>query len=190
MRLNVNNSIQISFEKAGLEHIDIIFTWLSEPHMQEFWDNSQEHKNDILNFINNRKQHYFYGTTQYWIGSINNQPFSFILSDLLRSSQNLSPLQRKYLSKVGHTVALDFGIGNPDYLDKGLGALTLQAFIKFYHKKIDPKADTFFIDPDINNPRAIHVYEKAGFKMVGEFHPREGAFKEQASYLMMKQITA
>jgi hypothetical protein len=36
--------------------------------MQEFWDNGQEHKDDIINFIHGRKQHYFYGTTQHWGG--------------------------------------------------------------------------------------------------------------------------
>lgn len=29
--------------------------WLNEPHVQEFWDNTQAHKEDILNFIQGRK---------------------------------------------------------------------------------------------------------------------------------------
>lgn len=186
----MNNHIQISFEKASLKHKDIIFAWLSEPHMQKFWDNSQEHKDDILNFIHGRQQHYFYGTTQYWVGYIDSQPFSFILSDQLLSSQNLSDIHRKYLSKAGHTIGLDFGIGHTAFLGKGFAAPTLEAFVEFYQNNIDPKADTFFIDPDKNNPRAIHVYKKAGFKMVGNFIPTEGAFKEQSSYLMVKQISS
>ncbi len=184
------NAKQIHFDKASIKHEDIIFRWLAEPHMQEFWDNSQEHKDDILNFIHGRKQHYFYGTTQYWVGYIDDQPFSFILSDQLLSSQNLSDLHRQYLSKVGHTISLDFGIGHTAHLGKGLAAPTLQAFMEFYQSNIDPKADTFCIDPDKNNPRAIRVYEKAGFKMVGNFFPTEGAFKEQLSYLMVKQISS
>lgn len=46
----------IEFEQATLKHKDIIFQWLAEPHMQEFWDNSQEHKDDILIFMNGRKK--------------------------------------------------------------------------------------------------------------------------------------
>ena len=39
----------------------------------------------------------------------------------------------------------------------------------FFRQQVDHNADTFFIDPDSNNPRAKHVYTKAGFKFVGEF---------------------
>jgi RimJ/RimL family protein N-acetyltransferase len=49
------------------------------------------------------------------------------------------------------------------------------------------KADTFFIDPDVHNPRAEHVYQKAGFKQVGEYYPTEGAFIGHKISLMVKK---
>lgn len=156
--------------------------------MMEFWDNSQEHKDDILNFIHGKKQHYFYGTTQYWVGSIDNEPFCFLLSDILEADQELPEIYRKYLSTTGHTMTIDFGIGNKNRLGHGLAAPTLAAFVRFYHEKIDQQADTFFIDPDEHNPRAKHVYEKAGFKEVGEYDVIEGAFKGQVSYLMVQKL--
>ena len=183
-------SSSIRFEKAATQHQDIIFSWLSEPHIQEFWDNSQEHKDDILNFIYGRKQHYFYGTTQYWVGYINNQPFCFLLSDqILKEQEDLSDLHRQYLSSHGHTISLDFGIGNKNLLGKGLAAPTLKAFTEFYKNNIDSKADTFFIDPNTNNPRAFHVYEKAGFEMVGYYYAKQGFFKEEKSCLMVKKFS-
>jgi len=36
----------IHFEKAILSHKDIIFEWLDKPHVREFWDNSQAHRDD------------------------------------------------------------------------------------------------------------------------------------------------
>jgi RimJ/RimL family protein N-acetyltransferase len=182
-------SSPIRFEKATLQHQNIIFSWLSEPHMQEFWDNSQEHKDDILNFIHGRKQHYFYGTAQYWVGYIETHAFCFLLSDqMLKDQDDLSDLHRQYLSKKGHTIVLDFGIGNKSYLGKGLAAPTLKAFTEFYRNKIDSHADTFFIDPNTNNPRAFHVYEKAGFEMVGYYYAKQGFFKEEKSCLMVKNF--
>jgi RimJ/RimL family protein N-acetyltransferase len=180
--------MKIQFEKASLKHLDTIFKWLSEPHMMEFWDNSQEHKEDILNFIHERKQHYFYGTTMYWVASIDNEPFCFILSDILKSDQNLPDVHKKYMSEKGHTISLDFGIGNKKFLGKGLAAPTLEAFVNFYNTQIDTLADTFFIDPDENNPRAKHVYAKAGFIQIGEFDVSMGVFKGSVSYLMVKKI--
>ena len=48
--------MSINFEKANINHVDIIWGWLSEPFVQEFWDNTQGHKDDILNFVNGRKE--------------------------------------------------------------------------------------------------------------------------------------
>ncbi|HRD70403.1 MAG TPA: hypothetical protein PK657_09675 [Legionella sp.] len=46
--------MSIHFEKANLNHIPMIFEWLAQPYIQEFWDNTQGHKDDILNFVNGR----------------------------------------------------------------------------------------------------------------------------------------
>ena len=125
---------EIHFQKAGVEHQDIIFQWLEESHMKEFWDNSQEHRDDILNFIHGKKQHYFSGTTKYWVDYIDDQPLSFLLSDQILPEEELSDLHRQYLSKSGHTITIDFGIGNTAFLGQGLAAPTLQAFTEFESK--------------------------------------------------------
>jgi len=184
--------MNITFEKAALKYKDIIFQWLEEPHIQEFWDNSQEHKDDIINFINGRKEpsNYFYGTIDYWIGLINEKPFAFVLSDrILPSQASLSELHRKHLSVNGNTITLDFGIGNKEFLSQGLAAPTLQAFMEFYRSNVDKSADIFFIDPDDNNPRAARVYSKAGFVKVGEFEGqgKYWDFSGDKTYLMVKK---
>ena len=180
--------MNIKFEKASLEHIDTIFRWLHKPHIMEFWDNTKEHKEDILNFVNDKKQHYFYGTTKYWIGFVEGEPYCFVVSDIFQKDQKLSDVHIKHMSKSGHTIGLDFGIGNTKFLGQGLAVRTLEDFMSFYHEFIDPLADTFFIDPDPNNPRAIHVYSKAGFEKVGAYEANVGAFVGQISDLMAKRI--
>lgn len=180
--------VQITFEKASIKHQALILQWLAEPHMQEFWDNSQEHKDDILNFIHGRKQTYFYGTTKYWVGYYENQPFCFVLTDVMLPSQKMSDAHREHLSKAGTTVCLDFGIGNTKMLGKGLAAPALIQIMDFYRNNIDPHADVFFIDPNENNPRARHVYEKAGFQAVGSFNMESGFFVGEKTILLVKKI--
>ncbi|ABV75118.1 Acetyltransferase [Rickettsia akari str. Hartford] len=102
--------------------------------------------------------------------------------DILQKDQDLSEIQRKYLSKSGHTITLDFSIGNKNFLGKGLVSSILEAVIKFYYKHIDPLSYTFFIDPDENDPRATHFYSKAGFKQVGEYKAQSRAFKDNTGY--------
>jgi hypothetical protein len=183
--------MNISFKKVAVEHTDVIFDWLAKPHMIEFWDNSQEHKDDIMRFINAEKRSalYYEGIFNYWIGLSDDIPYSFLLTSEMYSNQNdISKLHRKHLSITGKTITIDFGIGNEDFLGKGLAAITLESFIGFYHDNFDQLADTFFIDPDKNNPRAEHVYRKAGFEKVGEFDVVKGEFKGGVSYLMIKKI--
>ena len=45
-------------------------------------------------------------------------------------------------------------------MGKGLVAPTLKAFVDFYQSNVDEKADTFFIDPDVNNPRQFMYMRK------------------------------
>lgn len=47
---------QFIFEKISAHHKDIIFQWLDEPYIKEFWDNSPEHAQDIIHFIKNRPE--------------------------------------------------------------------------------------------------------------------------------------
>lgn len=182
--------LSITFEKVNHTHQRMIFEWLAEPHMQEFWDNSPEHKEDIINFINGRvtPSNYFNGIFTYWIGNIDDKPFCFILTAKVNEDDSLPSLLRTYLSKTGATYSLDFGIGNVAYLGKGLSGLTLKRFTEFFQKNIDLTADTFFIDPAEDNPRARHVYEKAGFKKVGEFEMDRGVFTGEETTLMVKKM--
>lgn len=187
--MRVSETAEINFEKAGILNIDTIFSWLAEPHVIEFWDNSQAHKDDILNFIYNRPQTYFAGTTTYWMGYRDEVPYAFILADRLEENQpDLSLIHRAHMSEMGHTVSVDFMIGNKDYLGCGLAAQTLSEFISFYKRSIDQMADAFFIDPDENNPKAMHVYTKAGFEKVGSYTPTQGAFIGHKNDLMVKRI--
>ncbi|TAL61704.1 MAG: GNAT family N-acetyltransferase [Legionella sp.] len=177
----------ITFESVKKSHIDIIFQWLAEPHMQEFWDNSQEHKDDIIHFVEGRKtaSNYFNGIFSYWIGKYNEDPFCLILTAKENNSTDLPELWMKHLSTTGNTYSLDFGIGNPKYIGKKLAGPTLALFTQFIQKEIDLNADTFFIDPANDNPRAKHVYEQAGFQLVGTFTATQGFFQDDESLLMV-----
>ncbi|GGI78533.1 GNAT family N-acetyltransferase [Legionella impletisoli] len=161
----------LSFEKISLQHIDIIFSWLAEPFVQEFWDNTQGHKDDILNFVNGRKEpsNYCDGKYVYWIASCDGQPFAMLMTIEETAEDHMDDIKLHYLSKTGRTYGIDYMIGNKNYFGKGCGAKTLTAFLDFFRKEFDASADTFIIDPASDNPRAKNVYMKAGFEHVADF---------------------
>lgn len=177
--------MNINFEKAQLHHQRIIFEWLNQPHVQAFWDNSEEHRNDIVLFMEGRKtaSFYFDGVFTYWVGRDESTPFCLIMTSDLSLSPNISEI--RHLSTTGKTCSLDFMIGNIGYLSKGLAADTLKAFMSFM-RKTDPIIDTFIIDPSEDNPRAKHVYEKAGFQVIDTYITEKGYFKGDNNFLMKK----
>ena len=73
----------------------------------------------------------------------------------------------KWYVDSAKTFTLDLLIGENDFLGKGLAHLMIQQFILNHYAD----ADYFIIDPEAANTKAIHVYEKAGFKKVGKLCP-------------------
>lgn len=180
------NVQSLIFKKASIEHKNDIFEWLEKPHVKEFWDNSQEHRDDILIFMQGRKESspYWNGMFDYWVGIINNHPFCLLMtSEVKKEEQNLPQGWYENLSPIGKTFSIDFMIGNEKYLGKGLAGITLEAFTQFIPQYVDQSVTRFIIDPAANNLKAKHVYEKAGFHTVAEFTRNNANF-----FLMIKRL--
>lgn len=61
-------------------------------------------------------------------------------------------------------VGIDITLGD-EFQDRGLGTRALRRLIRYL---IDERGyHRMTIDPSVHNPRAIHVYEKVGFRPVG-----------------------
>lgn len=126
--------MNISFEKAKPKHQATIFNWLQQPHVTTFWDNSQAHKNDILNFLDGRKtpSNYADGKDVYFIGSVGEPPHAMIMTIMEKAGENPTPMKNEHVSKTGTTYSIDFMIGNPSFVGKGLGGKTLKLFVDFF----------------------------------------------------------
>ena len=57
---------------------------------------------------------------------------------------------------------LDMWIGEPEYWEKGIGSTVLRLLSDYLFK--EKAAKKLVIDPQVDNPRAVRAYEKAGFK--------------------------
>lgn len=161
----------LTFDKASFKYKKIIFAWLMEKHVQEFWDNTQDHKDDIINFMEGRNlpSSYADGKFIYWIAFCDGEPYAMLMTIQETHKEDIDELKLANLSKTGNSYNIDYMIGNTKYLGMGYGTRTLIEFITFLRDSFDKKADTFLIDPATDNPRAKHVYEKAGFKYIDDF---------------------
>lgn len=163
--------MNIHFQQLSRPYVDLIFSWLEQDFVAEFWDNSQAHKDDIVNFVSGRRtpSNYIGGKYVYWLAFAEETPFAMLMTLQETHQDDIGNEKVEQLSRTGHTYGIDYMIGNPDFFGKGYGGKTLAAFIDYFRETVDPKADTFLIDPEINNIRAKHVYMKAGFKHICDF---------------------
>lgn len=179
-----------TFAAARPEHLELLLGWLETDHVREFWDDSRAHKDDIRIFTEGRREPsvYFDGVFDYWVGSLDGEPFCLLMTSFVTADDDLPASWLPHLSAGGKTVTIDFCIGSLDHLGKGHAAPTLTAFVAFFRSAVEPLADTFLIDPDADNPRAQHVYLKAGFAEVGSFIMPSGTFAGQETCLMVLTV--
>ncbi len=189
--MSIDTTPTIGFKVLNKKTYPVVMDWLNEPHVMEFWDNSPEHKEDIKLFVEGRvvKSTYFNGIFDYWIATANEEPYALIMT--AQETKAICPKHwLSYMPNEGHTYSLDYCIGNKRYLGKGLASQTLAMFCEYLTREVDPQTTQFIIDPDMDNPKAIHVYRKAGFEIKGEYDVDSGFFEGVKNFIMIKTMSS
>ena len=158
-------------------HLATVHDWLSQPYVAEWFygDGLESTLKGMNDFITGSS------LAQYWLAYDNDHPFTFFITSTVDKPKD--ELTR-WCEKEGKTITLDMMIGDPNYLGKGLSSILIQDFLvsKF------PDATEVLIDPEATNTRAVHAYEKAGFKIIGEFIPSHSPNPHYMMKLNMKQL--
>ncbi len=172
---------KILFTQMTRELQQIVLNWFQEEHVNEFYygeglQNTLRNLELYCQGINNNGRYSF----DHWIAFFGETPFGFLMTSPVVGPYNPSDDYNKWYVEGKQTFTLDLLIGPKCFLGKGLAHKMIQEFIinKFSH------ADYFIIDPAKSNRKAIHVYEKVGFKKVDEFCPSY----DPIPHLMMRLI--
>lgn len=157
-----------SFRQVDKNDYLLVHDWLHKPHVSEFYY-GEGLKNTLKNLAlstqgkNNNGRYTFY----HWIGFYEGMPFAFLMTSPITGPYEESDPYNKWFKEGERIITLDLLIGEETYLGKKLSHQMIEAFIDEHyrdHTKI-------LIDPAENNPKAIHVYEKAGFIKQARFMP-------------------
>ena len=158
---------EIFFIPLQSTHFPLLLKWLEAPHLKTWWDQDIRWTPEL---IQEKYGTYTQGykaekgikkPLQAYIIYIANVPIGYIqfynAYHFPRENGDLPEGLPKNLA------ALDFYIGDPDYVGKGIGSLILNKFLKDH---IQGKFEACFVDPDPTNQWAIRAYEKAGFQFI------------------------
>ncbi len=136
---------QFIFKHVTVEDKDLIINWLAQSHIGEWL-----HGVGLQNLLKNLDR-FFENNSEstHWIAYSQNTPFAYLLTT----------------PEGPDAISLDLFISDTDFIGKGLSVPLIQSFLLDHFSHIKE----IFIDPEASNTRAIHVYQKAGFQIIGEF---------------------
>ncbi|MBM3197580.1 MAG: GNAT family N-acetyltransferase [Chlamydiae bacterium] len=162
---------KIAFEPLAADHFILLHKWIQEPHVWQWWG---EGKSWTLDEITAKYNSY---TLRYkidrgikkaihpFIINFQGQPIGFIqfynAFDFPRDDG--FDVQEIWDRKNESLAALDFYIGEPAYIGKGLGSQVLRFFLQ---TQVFKQYDACLVDPEKNNKIALKTYSKAGFSTV------------------------
>ena len=141
----MSSKFQFIFKPVEAKNQSLVHEWLLQPHIAEWI-----HGVGLQNTLNGLEK-FFQGqsNTTYWIAYDKNIPFSFLITS----------------SEDNDATTLDLFICDLNYLGKGIAAPMIREFLISQF----PNVKRVLIDPEATNKRAIHVYRKVGFRIIGEF---------------------
>jgi aminoglycoside 6'-N-acetyltransferase len=159
----------ITFNKLESAHFPLLLKWLMTPHVRQWWDTNIEWTPTLIaekygQYINGYKRLHLAS------GVIEKPMHAYVI---VSDGEEIGYMQyynkHDFPSEYGYEIdyfpenlaAIDWYIGEPDYLRQGLGTKALNQFIADYVFK---DFEAAFVDPDVKNIAAIRTYERCGFQ--------------------------
>ena len=167
--MNTSKDYRFTFRPVIASQQTLIHEWLKQDYVAEWIHGTglQNTLNGLTKFIQ------YYATTpkidrasdltQHWIGYEDDHPFVYLLTTNVLKDEDSE--YSKYRETDGLAITMDIFIGDRHYLGKGLATQVINEFLMSQF----PDITEVFIDPEQSNERAVHVYKKAGFRIVGDF---------------------
>lgn len=138
-------------KKLTANDLELLYSWLCEDHVREFFGDPDEWLNEIYDNIDDLNWVF------YFMVFFNNKPLGFVQY----YETHKTPIGEWSEEPIG-TVGIDFLIGDTSMLKKGMGSKLLECLIMFIRKT--NKYKFIVADPLEENKKSISLIIKNGFK--------------------------
>ncbi len=143
---------RFTFKPVDISQQSLIYEWIAQQYIREWL-----HGDGLKNTIDDLDQFVNAGASwaTHWVAYDKDIPFAYLLTSELEQSAE----------HPERAITLDLFICRLDYMGKGLSVQIIDEFLICHFSHVTE----VLIDPEVSNTRAVHVYKKAGFKIVDEF---------------------
>ncbi len=161
---------EIMFEPLSTDHFNLLHKWIQEPHVWQWWGEGKSWTCDEIKekyssyTLRHKVERGVKKTIHPFIIKLQGKPIGFIqyynAFDFPRTGFDVQSI---WDGKSGTLAALDFYIGDPTYIGKGLGSEVLRIFLQ---NQVFKQYDASLVDPEKNNKTALKAYAKSGFSTI------------------------
>ena len=155
--------MKIEFKSLVEAHFPLMLKWLKTPHVKLKWDREISYTEDLV------KEKYVSYVKGYKLENGEKKPISAFIIYVDNNPIGYIQIYNAYdfirnkplIDLPESLAAIDFFIGDADYLGLGLGVEIIKNFDYQDY-------DNILVDVSLDNLSAIKTYEKAGFKKIIE----------------------
>lgn len=160
---------KVSLRKVEKKDLPLLYKWINSPAVTRFWYGRDKPKS--VQWVKKHFMPMVIGKSESscWIIEVAKKPIGFMYYTPGKNDDN----------EFNGRVELDILIGDDQEWGKGYGTDALQAMIKYAFR--NQNTERVFLTPYAYNSRAIHLYQKVGFKKEGilrHFDKIEGKFRD------------
>ncbi len=152
----VDHDCTIALRAMGRGDLADVLTWRQAPHVHRWWQSDGEPTAETVT-----EQ---YGAridgmtpTRMWVAEVNGRSVGFVQDYRIADYPEFA-----LLCAHPDAVGVDFAIGDPAWVGRGLGARILWAWGLRAHHRF-PDATAYFAAPDHRNEASLRMLDKAGF---------------------------
>lgn len=145
----------IRFRPLALEDLDLMYRWLSAPHVRQWWDDARLPDEVRAKYEARIGGH---DATRSFTIRLDERPIGYIQSYRMADY----PDYNRHIGAPSDCAGVDLFIGEPELIGCGIGTRVLLSFLRSI-VFADPAIASCAIGPEPANRRAIRAYEKAGF---------------------------
>jgi len=167
----------LTFKQARARDIAKVEHWLLKERVKEYWGDGGLTLPDLKKFVQGEPSMF-----SHIFGFYLDKPIAFFMTSILEENHQW----KLWMEPFQTHLSLDFMIGDDNFVGRGLAHLLVNKFIAVECAQ----ASAVFTDPESRNTKAIHVYEKAGFKAQGLYKPVEGNWAGIEHLVMKKAATS
>lgn len=170
-KISRKHIMNITFQPLAISHFPLLLQWLETPHVKAWWDQDVNWTPKLIeqkfgSYVHQIKHSKLKNKltekpTYAYIISCDEIPIGYIQ---YYNKYDFSHEQEYEMIELSENCgAIDWYIGEPNFIGKGIGSKALSMFLDNY---IFPKFDHVFVDSESKNTGAIKAYEKVGFKEI------------------------